>query len=145
MDKIILGLLLGDGHLQCRNKNSRFFYNQSSLRNHHLNYFNHINYLFKPYISEEFKIKPNSFVNKLNNKTYSSVYLATLTLPCFYYYIIIKLFYNSNTNNNKIIPLNINKLLTPRGLAYWIMDDGSIIIIVPNQGLHLNIYGWAPI
>ena len=114
LDEMIIGLLLGDGHLQCRSKNSRFIYGQSSLRCHHLNYFYHIYELFKPYISQNFKIKTNSFVNKLNNKTYSSVYFATLTLPCFNYYR--KLFYNSN--NKKIIPLNIHKLLTPRGLAY---------------------------
>lgn len=114
MDDIIIGLLLGDGHLQCRKNNSRFFYGQSSLREHHLNYFYHIYDLFKPYISNNFKIKSNSFVNKLNNKSYSSINFATLTLPCFNYYR--ELFYNSH--NKKIIPLNIKQLLTPRGLAY---------------------------
>ena len=37
----------------------------------------------------------------------------------------------------KIVPINIQELLTPRGLAYWIMDDGSL----KNKGLHLNTYG----
>ena len=37
----------------------------------------------------------------------------------------------------KIVPSNIQDLLTPRGLAYWIMDDGSL----QNKGLHLNTYG----
>ena len=114
MDEILIGLLLGDGHLQCRNINSRFFYGQSSLRKHHLNYFNHIYDLFNIFISKDFKVKPNSFVNKINNKSYSSVYFATLTLPCFNYYR--DLFYD--INNKKIVPNNINKLLTPRGLAY---------------------------
>lgn len=49
LDEIIIGLLLGDGHLQCRNTNSRFIYGQSSLRKHHLNYFYHILSLFKPF------------------------------------------------------------------------------------------------
>lgn len=35
--------------------------------------------------------------------------------------------------------MNINQLLNPRGLAYWIRDDGSII----NKGLHLNVYGFS--
>ena len=45
LNDIIIGLLLGDGYLQCRNVNSRFIYGQSSLRQHHLNYFylNHPN------------------------------------------------------------------------------------------------------
>lgn len=46
-----------------------------------------------------------------------------------------ELFYN--LEGKKIIPNNINQLLTPRGLAYWIRDDGSI----QNKGLHLNVYG----
>ena len=46
------------------------------------------------------------------------------------------MFYDSN--NLKIVPLNIKNLLTPRGLAYWIMDDGSL----QNKGLHLNTYGF---
>ena len=47
------------------------------------------------------------------------------------------MFYDSN--NLKIVPLNIKNLLTPRGLAYWIMDDGSL----QNKGLHLNTYGFT--
>ena len=50
LNEIIIGLLLGDGHLQCRNGNSRFIYGQSSLREHHLNYFYHIFDLFKSFI-----------------------------------------------------------------------------------------------
>jgi hypothetical protein len=41
-------------------------------------------------------------------------------MPCFNYYK--DLFY---INTKKVIPLNIGKLLTSRGLAYWAMDDGS--------------------
>jgi hypothetical protein len=39
----------------------------------------------------------------------------------------------------KIVPSNIQNLLTPRALAYWIMDDGSL----QNKGLHLNTYGFT--
>ena len=39
----------------------------------------------------------------------------------------------------KIVPSNIQDLFTPRSLAYWIMDDGSI----QNKGLHLNTYGFT--
>ena len=116
LKEIIIGLLLGDGHIQSRhlNGNSRFMYGQSSLRENHLNYFNHIFDLFKPFISKEYKIKSRSFLDKRTNKTYSSVLFATLTLPCFTFYR--ELFFNSQ--GKKIVPLNINQLLTPRGLAY---------------------------
>jgi hypothetical protein len=128
-------LLLGDGHIQKRSLtgNSRFIYSQSSLRIQHFNYFNHVLELFKPYLSKEFKLKTRSFVDKRTNNSYSSVNFATLSLPCFNYYK--NLFYNSD--GLKIVPSNIQDLLTPRGLAYWIMDDGSI----QNKGLHLNTYG----
>ena len=141
INEIIVGLLLGDGHIQKRtiNGNSRFIYGQSSLRKHHLNYFNHILELFKPYLSKDFNLKEKIFTDKRTNKIYSSVNFATLTLPCFNLYK--NQFYNSN--NLKIVPNTIQNLLTPLlqevGLAYWIMDDGSI----QNKGLHLNTYGFT--
>jgi hypothetical protein len=58
-----------------------------------------------------------------------------LTLPCFDHYK--KLFYN--LENKKVVPLNIKELLTPIGLSYWIMDDGSR----QNKGLHLSTYGFT--
>ena len=137
LNEIMIGLLLGDGHIQKRsiNGNSRFIYGQSSLRLHHLNYFNHVFELFKPYLSKDFNPKKRSFTDKRSNKKYSSVQFATLSLPCFNYYK--DLFYNSNYL--KIVPSNIQNLLSPRGLAYWIMDDGSL----QNKGLHLNTYGFT--
>ena len=89
-------------------------YEQSSLRKHHLNYFNHILELFKPYLSKDFKLKERSFTDNRTNINYSSVQFATLSLPCFNYYKDI--FYNSD--NLKIVPSNIENLLSPRGLAY---------------------------
>ena len=58
LNEIMIGLLLGDGHIQKRsiNGNSRFIYGQSSLRLHHLNYFNHVFELFKPYLSKDFNL-----------------------------------------------------------------------------------------
>ena len=131
-----MGLLLGDGHIQKRsiNGNSRFIYAQSSLRLQHLNYFKHILELFRPYLSKNFNLKNRNFTDKRTNKIYSSVSFATLSLPCFNDYK--NLFYNSD--NLKIVPSNISQILSPRGLAYWIMDDGSL----QNKGLHLNTYGF---
>jgi len=134
-----LSQLLGDGHIQSRqlNGNCRFMYGQSSLRENHLNYFNHIFELFKLFNSKDYKVKSRSFTDKRSNKTYSSILFATLTLPCFTYYR--ELFYN--LEGHKIRPNNINQLLVtaPRGLAYGIMVDGSI----QNKGLHLNVDGFT--
>lgn len=138
LNEIIIGLLLGDGHIQRRsiNGNSRFCYGQSSLRKHHFNYFKHIFKLFKPYLSKGFQFKEASFTDKRTQIKYSSVNFATLSLPCFNFYK--NLFYDAN--NIKIVPIGIENFLTPRGLAYWIMDDGSL----QNKGLHLNTYGFKP-
>lgn len=51
-------------------------------------------------------------------RLFSRVAFETLSFPCFNYYR--DLFYNGK----KILPSNIEDLLTPRGLAFWIMDDG---------------------
>jgi hypothetical protein len=88
LNEIIVGLLLGDGHIQKRSLtgNSRFIYGQSSLRIHHLDYFNHVLELFKPYLSKDLNLKKRSFTDKRSNIKYSSVQFATLSLPCFNYY-----------------------------------------------------------
>ena len=93
LNEIIIGLILGDVHIQ-QSVNSRFIYAQSSLRSHHLNYFKHILEIFKPYLYKDFKLKARIFTDKISNSTYSSVSFATLTLPCFNEYK--KLFYDSN-------------------------------------------------
>ena len=38
----------------------------------------------------------------------------------------------------KIVPNNIYELLTPKGLAFWIMDDGSR----HGDGLHIGVYAF---
>jgi len=95
-------------------------FGQSSLRIQHINYFNHVLELLKSYLSKDFKLKTKSFVDKRTNNSYSSVNFATLSLPCFNFYKI--LFYNSEdaSSSKKKVPSNIQDLLTPRGLAYWI-------------------------
>jgi len=44
----------------------------------------------------------------------------TRSLPCFNE--LLELFYKAGV---KQVPVNIEELLTPLGLAYWICDDGS--------------------
>lgn len=100
----------------------------------------HIFNLFKEFLSKEFSVKEKSWIDKNNNRTYASVNFATLTLPCFTIYR--ELFYKLDEKTNKyikIVPLNIKDLLTPVGLAYWIMDDGSL----QNKGLHLSVYAFT--
>jgi hypothetical protein len=54
-----------------------------------------------------------------------------MDLPCFNSYK--ELFYDLN---KKVVPENIYNMLTPRGLAFLIMDDGSR----QGSGLHLSVF-----
>lgn len=57
-----------------------------------------------------------------------------MQLPCFN--VFREMFYVSNV---KIVPENIYDLLTPKALAFWIMDDGSR----QGEGLHISVYGFS--
>lgn len=68
-------------------------------------------------------MKPSILQRKADKRTgliYKSIYFWTLKFPCLNIYY--EMFYKDKV---KIIPNNLDELLTPVGLAYWIMDDGS--------------------
>ena len=66
-------------------------------------------------------------------KIYSAISFTTMQLPCFN--VFRELFYLSNV---KIVPNNIYDLLSPRGLAFWLMDDDSR----HGSELHINVYAF---
>ena len=69
-------------------------------------------------------MEPVIVVRKADSRTgkiYKSVYVRTLRFPCLNEYH--SLFYKEQ---KKVIPLNIQDLLTPRGLAHLIMGDGFL-------------------
>ena len=74
--------------------------------------------LFYDYFSSLSKF--SSLLDKRINKVYYSVTANTRQFPIFNYYH--SLFYNSE--GKKIVPSNIGDLLSPRGLAYRLIDDG---------------------
>lgn len=132
---ILIGILLGDAHIQQRSLtgNSRLKFTQSIK---FLPYFNDIFSVFKPFCTESYTPKPQYVTSSVNNdKKYVCIGFTTRQLPCFNEYI--SLFYN---NNIKIVPNNIDSLLTVEGLAHWIMNDGS----KQNSGVHLSTYGFNP-
>jgi len=61
-----------------------------------------------PIVMSRFDNRPNK------NKEYSSIKFQTASLPCFNIYR--EFFYNSE--GTKILPLNLEELLTEKGLAY---------------------------
>lgn len=57
-----------------------------------------------------------------------------MQLPCFN--VFRELFYLSN---KKIVAYNIYELLTAKGLAFLIMDDG----LKQGTGLHISVYAFS--
>ena len=58
--------------------------------------------------------------DKRSGSTTQSLYFITLAMPCLNY--SHDLFQKEKV---KTVPKNLGQLLTARGLAYWIMDDGG--------------------
>jgi hypothetical protein len=119
LHEILIGSLLGDLFAEKPNKNcnTRIQFKQSIINKEYLD---HMYTLFKefcnssPLVLSRFDDRPNK------NKEYTALKFQTASLPCFNIYR--ELFYNSE--GRKILPLNLGELLTERGLAYWLMDDG---------------------
>ena len=118
---ILIGTLLGDSSLEFgakRSINARLRFDQTFPA--------HASYLMFIY-SQFYELGgagPKVYIRKPDSRTnriYSSIQFKTLALPCFNYYR--ELFYNDK--GKKIIPHNIDKLLTARALAFWVCDDGN--------------------
>lgn len=113
LQEIAIGKILGDGHIR---STGNLNFCQSIKQKE---YIEHCYELFKKYTTSGIKIN----LNKRNQKIHQILYFETKAifkeeLQIFYKYDEI------NKKRIKIIPKNIDKLLTPIGLAYWIMDDG---------------------
>src|SRR5690606_1942637 len=129
LDQVLIGLILGDMHIRkpysTRSKGVSFYFRHSIAQ---LPYMEHIHSLFYDYTVQP--INKSSSFDKRTKKHYFYCDFATLTFPCFLHYY--ELFYNKE--GVKVIPSNIEELLTPVSLAYWIMDDGYLH---KDKGLYL--------
>ena len=113
--EIIIGTLLGDGHLEKNGKHTR-------LRVDHYN--KHKKYVF--WLAKElipFSLKPRAIneTDKRSGKVYSRWHISTKSLQLFDEFRA--LFYRGRI---KIVPRNLEALITPLSLAIWYMDDGSL-------------------
>ncbi len=115
--EIIIGMLLGDGRLECRSKN-----NSARLRVHHGEKQKSLvewkyDKLHSLVLRGPRRIK--SWVNSKTGEDYFSWYFHTRTL--FELSTLYKAFYK---DKRKVVPRNIKKMITPLALAVWFMDDG---------------------
>lgn len=130
LKSILVGLNLGDLHIQKQNVNARLRFEQGIV---HEDYLNHLYDLFKSYCPQAPKIYTRS-PDKITGKVHSRICFSTYSLPCFNE--MHELFY---TCGAKIIPSNIEDLLTPLGLCYWICDDGGFnkisgVVVISTHG-----------
>ena len=81
--EILVGIMLGDGHIVKRTptSNARLMFAQTAVA--HKEYFYHVYNIFKAYCAEEFTPKSKICLDKRTNKKYSSISFTTMQLPCF--------------------------------------------------------------
>jgi hypothetical protein len=111
--EILVGILLGDAHIVRRSStaNSRLVYAQTAVA--HKEYFDYVLSFFLPFCVNDYIPQSRIVRDNRTKKTYSAISFTTMQLPGFNEFRDI--FYLSNV---KIVPDNINELLTPRGLAF---------------------------
>ena len=120
---IIIGSLLGDGHLEKRNRGigTRIKFEQSNKNVEYLMWF-HSYFSTRGYCNIN-KPELKKRIRK-NGEIYFHYSINTFTFSSFNW--IHDLFYMCSEGKYvKIIPHNIEQYLTPLALAIWFMDDGS--------------------
>ena len=114
----LVGLLLGDGNLQTES-NGKTFRLRICQSLAHKDYVFHLYELFKKFTTSP-PVEGTS-IDERTGKTSLSWSFSTTQQSCFRYYG--QQFYDKK--GVKRVPLIIARLLKPRSIAYWYMDDGA--------------------
>lgn len=120
--EFVIGTMLGDGHLS-GGKNKHLFITHCDRQ---LGYILYKKQIMSNYVNLLRRIERIDKRTKNLYKGWSFTSIAHTTLTQIY-----KMFY---VNNKKIVPHEIESLLTPFALAFLIMDDGWI-----NKGISIRI------
>lgn len=114
--EILVGLILGDGHLETLNNGRTYRLKvEHSLKQRE--YLDWLYLNFKDWINKAPEVRKRTSLGKII-ETYG---FTTYTSGILRFYA--QQFYQ---NGKKIIPKMIDKIITPQSLAIWFMDDGSI-------------------
>ena len=130
--EVLVGHILGDGHIQQTRPtfNARIIAKQSTI---HTEFLQHLYDIFESLCNSPPKIT-QTFYKKTGN-IHESISFTTRSLPCLNIYR--KLFYNDKV---KVVPSNIDELLTPIGLAIWIIGDGSKVHNFDSLLFHTGLF-----
>ena len=120
--EILWGLMLGDGHLRFYGKNSAFLFSQSES---HKDYLFYVYQLFSSLCLSPPKERTHTVrkIRGLSIKPRKSKHWRFLTVALPELNLYYQAFYREK---KKCIPELIKDSLTPRGLAFWYADDGSM-------------------
>ena len=123
----LVGSLLGDSWGEKRGDAVRFHLHYSSKN---VEYLEHLQQFFarNGYCSSE-KVKKTKQIGK-GGKLYYSLKIRTYSFKSFQY--LYNAFYTEG--KRKVVPREVSKWLSAKGLAIWIMDNGG----VSNQGFKLS-------
>jgi recombination protein RecA len=131
---VIVGTLLGDGHLDTQNLGRTY-----RLKiEHSLNQREYVEWLYETF--QTFTISPpRQKEQKVNETMYHKYGFSTIGISALRFYG--QQFYVAR---KKVVPKLIGKMLTPLALAVWFMDDGSLTSrfhkarIINTQGFSRN-------
>ena len=113
---IIVGLLLGDGHLETQNRGRTFRLKVE----HSIRQKEYVDWLYQE-LSNMVLTQPQSKLQTVSGKIYEKYWFSTVSNGALRFYA--QQFY---TDHKKIAPKMIAKLASPLSLAVWFMDDGSL-------------------
>ena len=131
--EVLVGVLLGDGCLETQNR-GRTYRLKIEQSAQHQAYVRHLYELFKPWV----RTGPRKRVRKARNGTETtSCGFSTLSHGAFRFYA-----HQFYADGKKHVPKLIHRWLTPRGIAYWFMDDGSIKS-KQSRGVIFNTQGFT--
>jgi hypothetical protein len=115
--EVLVGVILGDGHLETQNKGRTYRLKiEQSIK--HKDYVEHLYQIFRDWVNTPPKARLRTGKGGTENEM---IGFQTYSHSTFRFYA--QQFY---PDGKKRIPKLINKWLTPKVLAYWFMDDGSL-------------------
>jgi hypothetical protein len=134
--EIIIGLILGDGHLETQNNGKTYRLKiEQSIKS--IEYIDWLYDNFREWVLTEPKEKIKKDIRF--KKDVINVYFNTVSHSAFRFYA--NQFYNGK---KKIVPKLIYRWLTPLSIASWFMDDGSIKSF-KHKGKIINTQGFTKI
>ena len=115
-EEVLIGLMLGDGHLETQNRGRTYRLKIEQSEKHEA-YVQHLYHLFQNWV----RTPPQPKVVRSRGRVSRNWWFQTLSHGAFRFFA--QQFYE---DGRKRVPRLIHRWLTPRALAYWFMDDGSI-------------------